>query len=144
MERLLLLRDVPIFSHLSIQQLDAISQLMTERQYVRGEVVFREGDPASELFLMIEGKVRIVTDYGSPEETTLNELVAPSYFGEMAILDDKARSATVAVIDDTRLLGLDGESFKDLMLQMADISLEICRSLSTRVRGLESAQRSRH
>lgn len=144
MERLLLLRDVPIFSHLSIQQLDAISQLMTERQYVRGEVVFREGDPASELFLMIEGKVRIVTDYGSPEETILNELVAPSYFGEMAILDDKARSATVAVIDDTRLLGLDGEGFKDLMLQMADISFEICRTLSTRVRDLESAQRSRH
>ena len=120
------------------------SQLMTEHQYERGEVVFREGDPAGELFLMIEGKVRIVTDYGSPEETTLNELVAPSYFGEMAILDDKARSATVAVIEDTRLLGLDGESFKDLMLQMADISFEICRSLSTRVRGLESAQRSRH
>ncbi len=93
---------------------------------------------------MIEGKVRIVTDYGSPEETTLNELVAPSYFGEMAILDDKARSATVVVTDDARLLGLNGDSFKDLMLQMADISFEICRSLSTRVRGLESAQRSSH
>ena len=52
--------------------------------------------------------------------------------------------ATVAAIEDTRLLSLNGDGFKDLMHHMADISFEICRSLSTRVRGLESAQRDRH
>ena len=62
----------------------------------------------------------------------------------MTILDDKARSATMAAINDTRLLGLNGEGFEDLMLQMADVSFVICRSPSTRVRGPESAQRSSH
>jgi HEAT repeat protein len=139
MERLLLLRDVPLFSGLSLQQLEAINQIMNERQYMRGEVVFREGDPAGELYLMIEGKIRIVQHYGTDDESILNTLIAPAYFGEMAILDDKPRSATVVIIDDTRLLAVGGDSFKELMLQMPEISFEICRSLSTRVRALESA-----
>jgi CRP-like cAMP-binding protein len=142
MERLLLLRDVPLFSRLSLQQLDAINQIMTEHQYLRGEVVFREGDPAGELYLLIEGKIRIVSDYGTADEMILNTLIAPNYFGEMAILDDKPRSATVVVVDDARLLALGGDSFKDLMLQMPEISFEICRGLSTRVRTLESAPRA--
>lgn len=142
MERLLLLRDVPLFSRLSLQQLDAINQIMTERQYLRGELVFREGDPAGELYLLIDGKIRIVSDYGTADEMILNTLIAPSYFGEMAILDDKPRSASVAVVDDARLLALGGDSFKDLMLQMPEISFEICRSLSTRVRSLESTPRA--
>ena len=66
---------------------------------------------------------------------------APSYFGEMAILDDRPRSATAVVNAEARLLSLSGESFQDLMLQMPEISFEICRSLSSRVRGLETEHR---
>jgi CRP-like cAMP-binding protein len=56
----------------------------------------------------------------------------------MAALDDRPRSATVVVTDDARLLALDGDSFKDLMLQMPEIAFEVCRELSERVRGLDA------
>ena len=138
MERLLLLREVPLFSRLSLQQLDAISRIMTESYYVQDEVVFREGDPGGELYLLIEGRARIVTDFATPEEVTLNALLAPSSFGEMAILDDQPRSATVLITEDARVLALGGDSFKDLMLQQPEIAFEICRELTSRVRVLEA------
>jgi CRP-like cAMP-binding protein len=104
-------------------------------------VVFREGDPAGDLYLLLEGRVRVVSGHGTPDEVILNELVAPSYFGEMAILDDQPRSGTVVVSEDVRLLSLNGESFKDLMLQMPEISFEICRQLSSRLRAQDSKRR---
>ena len=103
----------------------------------------REGEPAGELYLLIDGQIRAVTGYGTPDEVTLSVQDAPDYFGEMAILDDRPRSATVVVTAEARLLSLSGESFQDLMLQMPEIPFEICRSLSSRVRGLEADRTER-
>jgi hypothetical protein len=141
MERLLLLREIPLFSRLNLDQLEAINRQMSESHYLRGEVVVREGEPAGELYLLVEGQTRAVSGYGTPDEVTLNLQDAPNYFGEMAILDDRPRSATVVVTAEARLLSLSGESFQDLMLQMPEISFAISRSLSSRVRGLEAERR---
>lgn len=142
MERLLLLREVPLFTRLGLEQLEAIDRVMQESQYLAGEVVFREGDPGGELYLMLEGRVQIVNDYGTPEESVLAVLEAPGYFGEMAVLDDRPRSATVAVVEDARLLALDGDSFKDLLLQMPEIGFEVCRELTSRVRRMDALMKS--
>ena len=141
MERLLLLRDIPLFSGLSLDQVEAINLQMRESHFLRGELVVREGEPGGELFLLLEGQTRAVSGYGTPDEVTLSLQNAPDYFGEMAILDDRPRSATVEVTAEARLLSLGGESFQDLMLQMPEISFEICRSLSSRVRSLEAEHR---
>jgi hypothetical protein len=138
MERLLLLREIPLFSRLNLDQLEEINRQMSENHYLRGEVVVREGEPAGELYLLLEGQTRAVSGYGTADEVTLSVQDAPDYFGEMAILDDRPRSATVVVTAEARLLLLSGDSFQDLMLQMPEISFEICRSLSSRVRGLEA------
>ena len=143
MERLLLLREIPLFSRLNLDQLEAINRQMTESHYLRGEVVVREGEPAGELYLLIDGQIRAATGYDTPDEVTLSLQDAPDYFGEMAILDDRPRSATVVVTAEARLLSLSGESFQDLMLQMPEIPFEICRSLSSRVRGLEADRTER-
>ncbi len=138
MERLLLLREIPLFSRLNLDQLEAINLQMTESHYLRGEIVMREGEPGGELFLLLDGQTRAVSGYGTPDEMTLNVQNAPDYFGEMAILDDRPRSATIVVTAEARLLSLGGESFQDLMFQLPEISFEICRSLSSRLRGLEA------
>jgi CRP-like cAMP-binding protein len=117
---------------------EAINSIMRESSYLAGEVVFREGDPGGELYLLLEGKARIVKDHGTPDELILGRVEAPGYFGEMAALDDRPRSATVVFSDDARVLALNGDSFKDLMLQMPEIALEVCRELSERVRTLDA------
>ncbi len=140
MERLILLREVPLFARLSLEQLEAIDAILTESFYLAGEVVFREGDPAGELYLMVAGEAQIVKAHGTPDAVVLNTLRAPCHIGEMAILDQQPRSATFAISADARLLSLSGESFRDLMLQMPEISFEICRALSARVRELDLIQ----
>jgi hypothetical protein len=138
MERLLALKQVPLFSQLSLEQLEAIQQISSEVEYFANETIVKEGDPGGELYLLIDGKVRIYKGYGTADETLLSSVNAISYFGEMAALDDQPRSATVIAAERSRMLRLDGESLKELIRQMPEISLEIMRILIGRVRRAES------
>ena len=137
MERLLALREVPIFSHLRLDQLESILRAMRDEAYVRGEVVVREGEPGSHLYLLLEGEVEVFIDYGLPTERLVNTLAAVTSFGEMAVLDDETRTATIVVSKDARLASLAGDRLKELILAMPEISFEIFRELIARVRSAE-------
>lgn len=134
MERLLVLRKVPLFAHMTLEQLEAINQLVTEEQYLAGELIFREGDVGGELYLLVEGEVAVIKNHGTPAELTLTTLQGGSYFGEMAILDDEPRSASVLVSKDARVLALKGDRLKELVLQMPEIAFEIFKVLTSRIR----------
>jgi len=137
MERLLALKQVPLFATLSLDQLEAVHQITRETTFLAGEVIMREGDPGGELYLLLEGTVRVWKNHGTARATPLSTIAAVSYFGEMAILDDEPRSATVIAVDRARLLSLDGRSLKDLVHQMPEIAFEIFRVLTARVRAAE-------
>ncbi len=134
MERLLILRRVPLFAQMTLEQLEAINQLVKEVEYLAGETILREGDVGSELFLLVEGEVQILKNWGTPQELLLTTCQGIDYFGEMAILDDEPRSATVLVSKDARLLSLEGDRLKELILQMPEIAFKIFRVLTQRVR----------
>ncbi len=137
MERLLALKQVPLFATLSLDQLEAVHQITRETTFLAGDVIMREGDPGGELYLLLEGTVRVWKNHGTPRATPLSTLAAVTYFGEMAILDDEPRSATVIAVEPARLLSLDGRSLKDLVHQMPEIAFEIFRVLTSRVRAAE-------
>jgi hypothetical protein len=141
MERLLALRNVPIFAKLSLDRLEAIQQLMGEAEYMSGEAIVREGDSGRELFVLLEGEVETYLSYGSTNQRLLNTLTPVGYFGEIAVLDDAPRSATVVASKDSRLLTLAGEPFKELVLQTPEISFEIFRVLIKRMRSAEMTAR---
>ncbi len=134
MERLLVLRKVPLFAHMSLDQLDAINRLLKEMQYLRGEVLFKEGELGDELYILVEGDVRITKGLGTPEEKELNRMSGVSYFGEMSILDDEPRSASVVAETDCSLLVLRGEQLKILIHQIPEIAFEIFKVLTLRIR----------
>jgi CRP/FNR family cyclic AMP-dependent transcriptional regulator len=142
MERLLALKQVPLFSQLSLEQLEAVRQITREVEYLANETIVKEGDRGGELYLLIDGKVRMYKDYGTLNERSLNTVSAVSYFGEMAALDDRPRSATVVAAEPSRMLCLARESLKDLIRQMPEISFEIMRVLTTRVRTAEDRLRA--
>jgi HEAT repeat protein len=144
MERLLALRRVPLLAPLSLEQLEAIGEFMTEADYLAGEIVVREGEPGNELFVMLEGEVQAVKNYGTPEEIELTRM-SPSnvgYFGEHAIFDSAPRSATVVVRHDARLLILDGARFLELIVHSSEIAVEICKVLTQRLRVTEELLRA--
>jgi CRP-like cAMP-binding protein len=137
MERLLALKQVPLFATLTLDQLEAVHQITREVTYLKGETIVREGDPGGELYLLLEGTVQAWKNHGTPRASCLNTISAINYFGEMAILDDNPRSATVIAVDRARLLALDGRSLKELVHQMPEIAFEIFRELTARVRAAE-------
>ena len=109
MEGLLALRKVPLFSHLSLEQLETISQLMHPVEYLAGEIMMRQGDFGEELYVLLEGEARAYRNYGTDYQIYLSTMRPVSYIGEVAILDQAARSATVLVTEDARLLTLGAE-----------------------------------
>ena len=137
MERLLALRQVPLFEHLRLDQLESISRAMQDREYVRGEAICREGEPGSELYLLIEGEAQVYSRHGTPNQQMLTTYTPVGYFGEMAVLDDERRTATIIASKDSHLLSLDGDRLKELITRMPEISFEIFRELIGRVRAAE-------
>ena len=114
-----------------------MSKIMNEAEYIEGECLVREGDPGNELFVLLEGELKIYKGYDTPSQRLLSTLLPVGYMGEMAILDDSVRSATVIASMDSRLLTLAGEPFKELVLQTPEISFEIFKVLTTRIRAAE-------
>lgn len=138
MERLLALKQVELFANLSLEQLDALLQATEEADFLDGELICREGERGDALFLLIEGTVDIVKGYGTRDELRLARLEAVNYLGEMAILVDEPRSATAIARGQCQLLTLAGAGLKELILQMPEISFEIFRVLTARVRAAET------
>jgi HEAT repeat protein len=137
MEPLLALKEISLFTNLSLDQLEAVHQITTEVEYLADEVIMREGDRGDQLYLLLEGRVRMFKNYRSLDEMQLNEQSAVSYFGEMAVLDGEPRSASIVTVEKSRMLSLDGNSLRELLMQMPEISFEIFRVLAGRVRAAE-------
>jgi hypothetical protein len=134
MQRLLALRQVSLFSGLSLERLQAIERISTEAEYVKGEVIVREGEPGDDLFLLVEGRVDIVKNHGTPAEERLNGSGPGGYFGEMAVLDGSPRSATVVAASDVRVLVLAGSRLRELVHEMPELAFDLFRVLAERLR----------
>jgi CRP-like cAMP-binding protein len=96
------IRKVPIFDGLSNRELSAIELNLHRRQYREGEVIFRRGDPAMGMFIIMEGTVEIQYDTA---DRVLAELHDGEFFGELALLDESPRSATATARTGCRMLG---------------------------------------
>ena len=88
--------------------------------------------------MLLEGELEIYKNHGRPEARLLSTLTPIDYMGEMAILDGAARSATAIASKDSHLLRLGGEPFKEIVLQTPEISFEIFKVLSERIRAAET------
>jgi HEAT repeat protein len=137
-ERLLALQRVPLFAHLSLEQLEVVDRLLQEVQFLEGEVIVREGEPATELFVLVEGRVAVYKAWQTPAEERRGIMEPVSYFGEIAILDDAPRSATVVALGDARLFTLGSARLKELVLQSPEIAFEIFPVLTERIRTAEA------
>jgi CRP-like cAMP-binding protein len=137
MQRLLSLRQVSLFSHMSLERLHAVERILRDAEYVSGEVIMRESEPGDDLFLLVEGHVDVLRGAGTPGEVQLNRLGPGAYFGEMAVLDGSPRSATVVAAGPVRALVLEGERLRELVHEMPELAFDLLRVLASRLRGLE-------
>lgn len=97
-----------------------------------GIILFHENDPGEEMFIIQTGKVKISKKVRNVEKT-LVVLGKGEFFGEMAILNDKPRSATAEVVEDSEILVIDRKTFETMIRGNAEIALRIIKKLSARL-----------
>ncbi|MCZ6872387.1 MAG: cyclic nucleotide-binding domain-containing protein [bacterium] len=132
-EVMLFLKRIPLYRSMSLDQLHMISRNLVEYDMQRGEVIFQEGDTSHDLYLIVSGKVKIVKQREDIDRT-LVIMSAGDYFGDMAIFEDRPRSAGAIADEDGVLLVLGPARFRHIILQEPAISFEIFRELSARLR----------
>jgi hypothetical protein len=134
-EKMMLLRQVPMFADLDPDDLEELAGRVEERRYEAGADLCREGDAGDAVFLLVKGKVRVFTGAGA-DERTLSELGQGACIGEMAVFDRAPRSATVRALDRVRALIVPGDGFKQLLLERPEMNQAIIAELVRRMRGL--------
>lgn len=138
-EILLFLKRIPLFSSLSLDQLRTIAEHLVEYEVQMGEAIFREGDLSHDLYLIVSGKVNIVQQHGDTKHLIVT-LGPREFFGDMAIFEDRPRSAGAVAIEPAMLLILSSERFRQIVLQEPAISFEIFRELCARLRRLDEEE----
>ncbi|MFQ5829965.1 MAG: cyclic nucleotide-binding domain-containing protein [Candidatus Methylomirabilia bacterium] len=109
------LRQVSLFKEIAPGDLEALANRLKSRRLRKGEVLFRQGDPGQELFLIREGSVVISKPVMGRVEQVLARLGQGDFFGEMSLFDRSPRSATVQAETASVLLCLDGENLHQLI-----------------------------
>jgi CRP-like cAMP-binding protein len=106
------------------------------KSFRKGTVLFREGELGRDMFIVQQGKVQVRKRVGNSERV-LAELSAGEFFGEMALLIGQDRSATVEVIEDSKLLVITPETFTSLLTTDIEIALKMLKKMAARLRALD-------
>jgi CRP-like cAMP-binding protein len=139
LETILLLKKAPLFEKLRTDELRHVVPVLEPIGWVKGERVFELGDAGDEMFFITRGRIGISLLPGPVPSHLVCELQAGDYFGEMALLDDQPRAATIHVLETTEALKLGREQLNGLLLAYPELAIGMLRALSQRVRGMNSA-----
>lgn len=131
------LAGVSLFSLVKRKDLDRIAGLARHHAFHRGDLIIREGDRDNRLFIIVRGEVEVVKGYGGEKAKPIRTLGPRRYFGEMALIDDLARSASVTALTDTELLSLSQTALRQEIRRQPYIASELLRHLSRRIRAIE-------
>jgi CRP-like cAMP-binding protein len=124
-----------LFSACTNRELRRIASLADQIEVPKGKVLTRQGDPGWECFVITEGEAK-ATMRGRGSAT----LGPGSFFGEMALLDQGPRSATVTAESDMRLLVLSSRDFSALLEEVPSVARRMMRGLAERLREAERPQ----
>lgn len=128
------LRRVYFFKDLTDDEVALIARLGREATYAAGEVIFRETSPADKFYIVLDGTVEVWKNFETAGQDWLAEHGAGHLFGEMSLIDDLPRSASIVAKTDARVLYLPRDDFNTVLTTHPNIALSLLRSLSAMVR----------
>ncbi|GHO54937.1 cyclic nucleotide-binding domain-containing protein [Ktedonobacter robiniae] len=136
-----ILSRVDLFSTLNKKELQEIAKNCQERTFSAGSTLFSQGDPGVALYVLTQGNVRISQANNSDQsEEVIGSAGVGEVLGEMALLDELPRSATVVAAEDVTVLVLPVWEFRSILRSHPDITLKLLAALSRRLRKAEARQ----
>jgi CRP/FNR family transcriptional regulator, cyclic AMP receptor protein len=137
MDRLKILANVPLFAQLAKEELQIIARSTRRSFFEDGEFIIREGESDGRLYIIISGEIEVLKNAGGKNEIKLRRLGPHDFVGEMSLLDDLPRSASVVARGETQVLFLDGENLQKIIMRNPAIAVEILKVLCLRLRDSE-------
>ncbi|NIM48422.1 MAG: cyclic nucleotide-binding domain-containing protein [Gemmatimonadales bacterium] len=128
------LRQIPLFTQLSDAEIAHITEAAREKSYPKNSVILFEDDPGDALYVVLSGQVKVVLIGEDGREVILSMLRDGDFFGEMSLIDDQPRSAHVIAMEESNLLVLRREDFRQCLEETPRIALGLLRALSRRLR----------
>lgn len=131
------LSKISLFSLMKKRDLKRIAKSAKHHSYKKGDLIIREGDHDGRLFVIISGEVEVLKDMAGPAERRLRTLRSNNYFGEMALLDDYVRTASVIAKQDAELMSLDKWNIREEIKKYPSVAIELLQTLARRLRAAE-------
>jgi CRP/FNR family transcriptional regulator, cyclic AMP receptor protein len=130
------LKQTRLFMDLEPAALTRLADRAIERTYKKGQLIFYQGDPAEALFVVIEGRVKVVVVNEAGDEMVLVTLQPVDVFGEVALIDGEPRSASAETLEQTRVLVLTRTTFLEALRESPAMTESLLRSLGAVLRRL--------
>jgi CRP/FNR family cyclic AMP-dependent transcriptional regulator len=131
---MLLLRNVPLFSVLPENQLALLVKEVTRKSYPRGTAIIAAGDVTDSLYVVISGRLKVMISDDEGREVILAILGPNEFFGEMGLIDDAPRSASVVTIEACEVLTLAKRDFKKCLEENFEMAMAVMRGVVKRLR----------
>jgi CRP/FNR family cyclic AMP-dependent transcriptional regulator len=128
------LKRVPLFSSLGERQLDALASGTVRRTFAKGRLIVAEGEASQSLYILLSGRAKVQRSDSEGKEVILAIVGAGECIGEMSLIDDAPRSASVVTLESCDFMAINKDSFKEILADNHDIALKIMKGLVKRLR----------
>ena len=135
-EIFLSLKKIPLLSRLPDEALNALAAKAKSVKFPKQAIIITEGDETSSLYIILSGKVRVFSSDEKSKEVTLLIQESGSYFGELALLGDEPRSASVETLEKTVCGIISKDDFKYWLVSHPDVAMGLLSELSEKIRHL--------
>lgn len=130
-EKVVFLQNVDVFSEVPSEQLTYLASIAEELDCLKGDILFRENDPADALYLVLDGKISLERDGKEVKQAGTQNAI-----GTWALFDDESRVVTATVTENARLLKIDRGEFVDLLADNVQVTQGVLKTLVKKVRGI--------
>jgi CRP/FNR family cyclic AMP-dependent transcriptional regulator len=130
------LKKIPFLSKLSDEVLVTLAEKAKSAQFPKQATIIMEGDETSSLYIILSGKVRVFSSDDKSKEVTLMIQEPGSYFGEIALLTDEPRSASVVTLEKTTCAVISKSDFMNWLMNYPDVAITLLGVLSEKIRHL--------
>jgi CRP-like cAMP-binding protein len=131
-DRLTVLQRTPLFQGLNRRQIEQLGKRFVERTYAPGDKIVTQGKGGEGFFIIMEGRVEVLREQVDGTQTVLHPLEAGDFFGEMALLTERLRVASVVATESTCCLVLTQWDFLGLLREDADMAVAVLQELAAR------------
>jgi CRP-like cAMP-binding protein len=128
------LQNVPLFHGLNNRHLEHLAKRMVDRHYAAGQPIVTQGHGGEGFFVIVSGKAEAFRERSDGEKVTVNTFGPTDFFGELALLDDGLRTASVIASESTQCLALTRWDFLTVLREDAEMSVIILQELAKRFR----------